>query len=262
MPKLYDQNVLSNRSIRRDRETRVTNDGEVTLTNPKCIYRHGNTEFEGPLEEDKPLPPPEPKEEGEEEEAAAAPVGEGEGETPAAEAEGGESSKPEEEQAAPERRIRCEVRYPISQLGSTREELANTKGTITLQCTEPVPSSEVGEVVDCQISISVSIFTESETVPDFQQWTTTLATNFKNYAEKMLYLCPQVLNSKSPQFVRTILSKAKRFNFIKLSLSRSPSALALMRAGSVQGSLGFYLNNKTKSPVPIGLNTRAKSAMA
>ncbi|CAD7967523.1 unnamed protein product [Amoebophrya sp. A120] len=233
-PKLYDTGCSHDASLERDRVTRKPVKKQVKMSKPACVFEH-TFEYDDRIEEDVPPPPAPPLEEGAD-----------------------ESAEPVVPEPTGERWCRCEARFVVSKMGPTVAELADCNGTITVRVTEKT------DALECELTTEVAVYSETlaDSPPDFSVWADALAKNMKDYSEKMCYLAPKVAKMKSPAFTHTMLTKVKSFKFLSLKLSRSPSALDLLKSSEIGGSLGFYKDRQTSSPIPIGLSTRPHSVAA
>lgn len=227
----YDTNIARQKSLGRHRDSKRMVRREVWLRKPRLVFRH-SIEAQGPRTEiitkEVPARVPTPVEG---EEAAA--------EEPPPPAEGEEGEEGAEPKGPPMEIIEEEiytawVKLNLSEMGGVVTELEPTGGFIQFKAIET--DEEL-----CEFEVDINIETTTSDPPEgLDAWAESLAKGLKTLAEKMVYLSPNFLGIEakfSANVFRSVLAKAKKFEFISQHLMRSPSAQSLIRSGTACGSL-------------------------
>jgi len=236
---VYDKNVIRQRSLLRHNGTKRMVQREVTLRKPKLILRH-SIEMRGPHKKIKikaPGPPPGEGAEGGEDPAA-------EGDAPAAEPPADEAPAAEGEEGAEKQKVEDSTEEEITTsyiilnieaMGTVISEMEPVTGQIKFTATE---ADE--ELCDLEVDIAITS-TSSDPPEGLQEWVDSLTSGLKILAGKMVYLSPMLGNPSlySVNLHRSIMEKAKRFEFISQHLLRSQSAQSCLLDGSAKGSLQY-----------------------
>jgi len=234
----YDRNILKYKSLGRNNASKRMIKREMWLRKPKLILRHDISNSPPHVEiRTREIPIEKPP----------APIGEeGEGEEPPPPPEGEEGAEGEPVEEEPqfetiEEDITCAyLHLNLHEMGTVITEMEPTTGRIVFEARET-------DVEMCDFEVDIKIGTTSSGPPDteaLQKWADSLSSGLKNLSEKMIYLSPNMLGNPtkcSVPLYRSILTKAKKFEFISEHLARSPSAQTLIRDGSACGSLARHI---------------------
>lgn len=122
------------------------------------------------------------------------------------------------------------ITWNVEKMGPVESEMTDCPGTIKY-IVRLVDDGICEFVMACKIRVP-------EPTPDLKPWVKKTAASFKGLVEKIVYLCPSLVQEwelYSQVLHHRILKKAKAFNFMNVELARSPSALGFYQRSPTPG---------------------------